>query len=67
MTQTTKTSTSPTLQICKFDDEHHHIADGPPYLTTLCGINVEGQQPINLIRRPICPICEALEKYYYNR
>lgn len=51
----------PETQETDFDNAHHHIAEGPPYITTLCGINVRGQLPKETVTKPECPICKALE------
>lgn len=51
-------------QTTTFDDEYYHVADGPPYITTLCGLDVRGQQPTANPGKESCPICDALVKYY---
>ena len=47
-----------------FDELLHHVAVGPPYITTLCGVNIRGQFPRDIPRKLMCPICEALEKEF---
>jgi rubrerythrin len=46
------------------DESLHHVAVGPPYITTFCGVNIRGQSPRDIPRKPLCPICEALEKEF---
>lgn len=58
-----KTEELDQVQEINFDEEHLHIADGPPFVTTLCGIDVIGQIPNPKSTRPECPICKAIEIY----
>lgn len=49
-----------------FDKDHCHLADGPPYITTLCGVDVRGQLPNENSIKSECPICKALLNESYN-
>ena len=48
-----------------FAEDRYHVADGPPYTETLCGINVRGQVPVPK-EKPDCRICRAQEKELFR-